>query len=108
LVHLKYIVLPGINDGDADINGFIALCERLKIKAVDITRDMERLDAFSDHTICTIARMLYELQRLGIKATAPDNTFDATPNDKLRLEESLLELKGTPRPQRCQLQGERA
>jgi molybdenum cofactor biosynthesis enzyme MoaA len=96
LVHLKYIILPGINDDDADIDGFIALCERLKIRDVDITRDMDRLDAFSDRTICTIARMLDELQRLGIKATAPDNTFDATPNDKLRLEERLRELKGIP------------
>jgi molybdenum cofactor biosynthesis enzyme MoaA len=93
LVHLKYIVLPGINDGDADINGFIALCERLKIRAVDITRDMDRMDAFSDRTIFTIARMLDELQKLGVKATAPDNAFDATPDDQRRIEERLLELK---------------
>jgi pyruvate-formate lyase-activating enzyme len=92
-VHLKYIVLPGINDNEADIDGFLDLCRCLNIKAVDITRDTYVATPFSDHTVDMIARMLNELQRLGICAYAPDFMFLGGTSDKQRLEEKYCEIK---------------
>ena len=33
VLHLKYIMLPGINDNDADVKGFVHLCQQLKVNA---------------------------------------------------------------------------
>jgi len=95
LVHLKYIVCHGLNDSPADIEGFIDLCGRMKIAAVDITRDMFDLAPLPERTIDAIAKMLDELQKLGIRASATDNAFAGTPIDQRRIEEKLAELKQT-------------
>jgi pyruvate-formate lyase-activating enzyme len=92
-VHLKYIVLPGVNDNEGDIDGFLDICRRLNIKAVDITRDTYATDAFSDHTIDMIARTLIELQRLGICAYAPDYMFPGGASERLSLEKKYREVK---------------
>ena len=91
-VQLKYIMLPGLNDNEADIEGFIDLCSRLKVKAVDVTRDTNKIAQFDEHTIKMIARMLNALHDRGIKAYAQDNAFGATPNDQRRIEEEIAEL----------------
>jgi pyruvate-formate lyase-activating enzyme len=91
-VHLKYIVMPGLNDNDADIAGFIDLCGRLKIKAVDISRAFD-LVPFGDYTIDAVARMMNELQGLGVKAALLEDVFSGTPEDS-RIKGRLTELKG--------------
>jgi len=95
-VHLKYIVIPGVNDNKTDIDEFIALCQRIKIRAVDVVRDYYDPAAFSDHTINKIASMLYELRKIGVAASASDNAFSATPFDQSRIAERLADLTAGP------------
>jgi pyruvate-formate lyase-activating enzyme len=92
-VHLRYIVLPGVNDNERDVAGFIDLCGRLKIRVVNISRDSFDMTPFGDHTIETIARMLNEMQKMGVKASAMDIVFSGTPGDQRRIEERLAELR---------------
>lgn len=92
-VHLKYIVLPGVNDNEADINGFIRLCEKLNIKAVDITRDCFDARPLTDHTIGMVAKMLSGLQEIGVCAYAPDYIFLTKAAEKQRLETMYGEMK---------------
>jgi len=93
LVHLKYIFLPDVNDNDADVDGFIDLCERLNIKQVDIVRDVTNIIAFSVHTINAIARMQDGLHRLGVDTSGSKWALSAIPNDWARIEEKLGELE---------------
>jgi len=97
-VHLKYIILPGLNDNEADVDGFVDLCSRINARAVDITRDTNKISPFEDHTIRMVARMLAGLHEHGVKASALDNAFGATPDDQGRIEENLAELLATPKP----------
>jgi len=92
-VHLKYIVLPGLNDNEADMDGFICLCRRLGIRAVDISRDDADRKAFSVHTINTVAKMIRGLQELGVNVAVPDHYFGAVPEDKKRIVEKLIDSK---------------
>jgi hypothetical protein len=39
-VILKYILLPGINDNEADINGFVSLCKDVKTDYVQVSYDL--------------------------------------------------------------------
>jgi hypothetical protein len=92
-VRLKYIILPGLNDNEADIDGFVALCVRLKATAVDVTRELSDMAQFGGHTIGMIARMLDGLQVSGIKASAMDTAYAGAPDDVRRIEEKLAELR---------------
>jgi pyruvate-formate lyase-activating enzyme len=92
-VHLKYIVLPGVNDSDADIEGFVDLCGRLKIRAVDIVRDLHNLNAFGPHTLNAVVRMLNELQRLGVDTSGSNYALSAIPSDWMLIEKKLGEIK---------------
>jgi pyruvate-formate lyase-activating enzyme len=93
-VHLKYIILPGLNDSEADIDGFIALCDRLRARVVDVSRDMLAVTPFDDRAINIAARMLHELPKRGVRANAIEAIFATRPGDAQRIEEKLAELKG--------------
>jgi len=95
LVHLKYIVLPGLNDNEADVNGFIRLCGQLKVCAVYISKDMYDMVPRSEHTILMTARMIKGLHDIGIKASLEDNAYDLMPSDKRLIAEKLVELDRT-------------
>jgi len=83
-----------VNDDQSDIEGFIALCDRLKVNAVDVTRDVNRATTpFGDRTINAVAWMLHELQALGIKASAPDYAFSGTPHDRRSIDERLTKIR---------------
>jgi len=87
-VHLRYNILPGVNDNKADIDGFIGLCSRLKVKAVDISRDASDMVPFGEHTIDMFVRFAYELKnRAGGTINLLDETFSANPIDLLRVKE---------------------
>jgi len=92
-VHLKYIVLPGVNDGELDMEGFIDLCRRLKVRVVDVSRDMHDTTPFCDRTIDMIARLLIELQKLGVRALAQDYSFSEKVGEQQRIGERLAELE---------------
>jgi pyruvate-formate lyase-activating enzyme len=93
-VHLKYILLPGLNDSEEDIDGFITLCDRLKARVVDVSRDMFTVAPFDDHAINIVARMLHELPKRGVRTNAIEAIFATRPGDAKRIEERLAELKG--------------
>jgi adenine C2-methylase RlmN of 23S rRNA A2503 and tRNA A37 len=44
-VTLKYIMLPGINDNEEDIDGFIALCKAAGTSYVQISYDINAPEA---------------------------------------------------------------
>jgi pyruvate-formate lyase-activating enzyme len=93
LVHLKYIILPGVNDNQEDIDGFVRLCETTKIAAVDITRECRSVAPFGDGTIDMIARMMRGLREAGVDVVLADFAYSNTPGDKGRIEERLGEFK---------------
>jgi adenine C2-methylase RlmN of 23S rRNA A2503 and tRNA A37 len=92
-VHLKYIILPGVNDSEADINGFIELCGNLNIKAVDVTRDRYDGRSLTDHAIGMVARMLNGLQKIGVCAYAPDYIFLTRTDERHKLNNVYREIK---------------
>jgi pyruvate-formate lyase-activating enzyme len=94
-VYLKYIVLPGVNDGEADVNGFVELCGRLGVRAVDITGDMLDMAPLGDHAIDMVAKMLHGLQSLGIVASVVCDGFSSAPGDRLRIEERLAGIRAS-------------
>jgi len=91
-VQLKYIVLPNINDNEADMLGFVDLCSRLNIRAVDISRDSNTLNPFADDTINLIVAMMLELQKQGINPSISNDAFLGMPEDMKRIEERLAKL----------------
>jgi hypothetical protein len=100
-VYPKYIVLPGVNDNERDVAGFIDLCGCLKIKAVAISRNWRCMDPFGHHTIDAVAYMLDELQRQGVMASLLDEAYSSAPGCQRRIEERLAELRSAsqaPRP----------
>jgi pyruvate-formate lyase-activating enzyme len=88
-VHLKYIILPGVNDNERDIDGFVRLCKTTKIAAVDITRECHSVAPFGDGTIGMIARMMRGLREVGVAAVLADYAYSSAPGDRVRVEERL-------------------
>jgi pyruvate-formate lyase-activating enzyme len=86
LVHLKYIILPGVNDNQEDIDGFVRLCETTKIAAVDVTRECHSLAPFSDSTVGMIARMMRGLRDVGVGVALADYAYSGTLGDKGRID----------------------
>jgi hypothetical protein len=89
---LKYIVLPGLNDTAADINGFVQLCKHLEIRNVDIVRDFHNMRPFSDHTIDMVVRMMHDLQKEGVRVSESDNALSVISEDALRISQKLGDL----------------
>jgi len=89
-VELKYIILPGLNDNERDINGLIDICQRAKIKCMNISRNLHDMNAFSEHTLNMIILILKNTRNLGINVSIPDWIFTGT-SDKQRVEERLAD-----------------
>lgn len=87
-VVLKYIVLPGLNDNEADINGFAELCGKINVGCVDISRDTYNMGAFGEHTIDIIAKLILKLQNMGLNVSAPQWVFSGS-DDKERISGKL-------------------
>jgi MoaA/NifB/PqqE/SkfB family radical SAM enzyme len=88
----KYIFLPGVNDNEEDVYGFVALVEKLKAKSVFVSRNFHDMTPFSDHSINMVARMYVEFQRLGMNVSEVANAFSAISEDGRRIQEKLREL----------------
>lgn len=56
-VELKYIVLPGINDNSADMDGFIDLCREVNPAVVTVSFDFYYEGEVSPHTVDMINRL---------------------------------------------------
>jgi wyosine [tRNA(Phe)-imidazoG37] synthetase (radical SAM superfamily) len=88
IVELKYILLPGVNDNEHEINSLLTRCKQAKISFVSVSRDTLDMKSFSEHTIDMIAYMLREAKRQDIFVLMPEVMFTGT-NDKKRIEEVL-------------------
>ena len=72
-VILKYIFLPGINDNDIDIRGFVALCDDMKINEVRVARDIYAFankEQLPNNTINAMKCMVGMLKEKGISTKA--------------------------------------
>jgi pyruvate-formate lyase-activating enzyme len=56
---LKYIFLPGINDNETDIDGFVALANEIKCNYITISSDLFNTHLIEEHTI-SMAKYLGE------------------------------------------------
>jgi pyruvate-formate lyase-activating enzyme len=58
-IDLKYIFLPGINDNEADVDGFIALASEIKSTSITISSDLFKTHLINKHTV-SMAEYLWE------------------------------------------------
>jgi pyruvate-formate lyase-activating enzyme len=69
-VELKYIVLPGLNDNVADLDGFMDLCVRTNARLVILSRDlrkMEKSDAAAvERILPLLARFVFKARERGL------------------------------------------
>lgn len=68
VVELKYIVLPGINDNEADIDGFAALCSEVNADMVSITYDLNQPpeELSNPQTVWAMRRLTEALKQRGL------------------------------------------
>lgn len=68
IFNLKYILLPGDNDNDADIEGFVELCKNLHVDMAHISYDLNREyeDYNNPQMIRAINKLVYLLQEKNI------------------------------------------
>jgi len=59
---LKYIVMPGINDSEEDLNGFIDFASELKPEIVKISRNYRSMTAFDDCLLEKLAKLFVKLE----------------------------------------------
>jgi pyruvate-formate lyase-activating enzyme len=89
VVQIKYIVLPGINDNEQDINGIIGLCNRASIKQLSVSRNTNDMCMLDENTINMIALLVDKSREHGINTSVQNCIFSGTDDNK-RLEEKLL------------------
>ncbi|MEL7657904.1 MAG: radical SAM protein, partial [Bacillota bacterium] len=65
-VRLKYIILPGINDNDADIDGFVSLCKEAGTKLVQVSYDLHAPRELSRQTISAAEYLVDKLSENGL------------------------------------------
>jgi len=77
IVALKYIFIPGVNDTEADIEGFISLCKESNATFVIIAIDYYSVDIISEQTCKMILKLkntLYEENFLCVPYTTCETT----------------------------------
>ena len=91
LLDLKYIFLPGINDDDANIDGFMRLIDELCPDHVILSRNFSDLSQLSDHALDMMARLTVHSQRRSIKTKTLDEAL--SPAEEVILSRKVAELK---------------
>jgi len=67
-IRLKYVILPGINDGDKDIKGIIALLRKLSLNTLTLATDFEMVYRAG---IYSVSKFIENLIEEGIKLNYP-------------------------------------
>ncbi|GHV78149.1 hypothetical protein AGMMS49942_29700 [Spirochaetia bacterium] len=65
-VVLKYIILDGINDNDADIEGFIELCKETGVRRARVARDSTFKGNYKERTINAVVDLLRKMRENNI------------------------------------------
>jgi wyosine [tRNA(Phe)-imidazoG37] synthetase (radical SAM superfamily) len=63
LVELKYIFLPGVNDNEADVDGFVELCKSIDACSVQISYDLHAPGYLTDQTSNMVTRLINKLTK---------------------------------------------
>jgi hypothetical protein len=71
---LKYIFLKGINDNEADIDGFVRLVEKLRPGSVMISWDYYDAARPDNHMIGMMGRMFSAIRNLGVHVGVNNNS----------------------------------
>jgi molybdenum cofactor biosynthesis enzyme MoaA len=90
-VCLKYIILPGINDNDADITGFLELAEECDIGEILISHDMYDKNALTPHAVDMTASLIALAERRSISASVNNTAF--IKDDWARIADVVNKLK---------------
>ncbi len=81
-IYIKYVFLPGINDTDEDVDGFIALAKEVDVREITISRNFEDgFAALPKQTLNMIQRMI---------VSARENRIPVTPFFSLFSKEDAL------------------
>lgn len=78
----KYLFVPGVNDNETDINGFVKMCEQMKVDFVTPVFSIMG-DEFeqSEHAQKMFKLLVDELAKRNIFTAGIDNLFDKTENN---------------------------
>ena len=76
-IELKYIILPGMNDNEKDIVGFIEIAKNTNASSIILSRNHHNMTPLNDYTITIIRNLLKEAQNNGIKIDIISNHFSA-------------------------------
>jgi pyruvate-formate lyase-activating enzyme len=84
-IELKYVFLPGVNDNEADIDGFIQLiddiCKNKNLNCVCISKDFTNSNdkpELGNHTMTMMARLLYNCKKRSVAV----QIYDVFSNDE--------------------------
>jgi pyruvate-formate lyase-activating enzyme len=89
-VILKYIIFPGINDNEIDLNGFFELCDKLGARA-NLSRDYAYMDDFSDETLEIAVKFILHFQKTGKLY----GMVEVHPSERIRIQ-SVLKIMNAP------------
>lgn len=71
-IYIKFVFMPGINDREEDVDGFVALAKEVDAREIEISRNFEDgFAALPKHTLDMIKRMIADARENGI----PFNPF---------------------------------
>jgi pyruvate-formate lyase-activating enzyme len=84
-VNLKYILIPGINDRNEDIDGFLRICNEINA-TVTLSRDLfgkENFDTNVDSALCSAVRLISGARKAGLCATVVSFFYDGPYKDRI-------------------------
>lgn len=89
-VYLKYILISGVNDSEADLEGFFKLADKIAIR-VDVVREvyMNPNEIYTNQTLIFIARFVKHFRERGILNMPPESII--RPNELTRFNQIMDE-----------------
>jgi pyruvate-formate lyase-activating enzyme len=82
-IYLKFILLPGTNDTEDDITGFIGVCRELRPDTVMITLDRYSYGNTDNHGMKLLLRIVSECKAMGLTVSANDFHLGGSARDSI-------------------------
>ena len=84
-VEVKYIFLPGVNDNEEDVTGFIQACKNINPSAIHISRDINNYGKpLEVHTLDMIANMISKGNEQGLRVNCSPLVFTSAEYDYIQ------------------------
>lgn len=93
-IELKYIVLPGINDTQADAKGFVELCKDVNAQNVMLSRNYHGWAEIDDHQLAFTVDLYSSLIEARVLVSIPAWQYSAAENQRIQ---KAVEEKGYQR-----------